>query len=159
MTDNAESVESKEIPPIIVPYGATSALEPNPYPQAMGVTLTVPKNLEIKLVQLHSLTEYEIWFFFTTLYATAFFAFLSMLYDTDDNRVKLLLGVFGLFLVLCIIMTLYKRRILKCESVTYKGKLADLEAIHPISGGKNEKKVENSNQIVSGNTKIKVMPP
>ena len=59
--------------PVGVPPGPTTA---NPLARGLNVTVSIPENIEVRMVELSALEEYELFFFLSSVLASAVTGFL-----------------------------------------------------------------------------------
>ena len=115
---------------------STDPADEAPVDGVINVTVSVPETLDIKMVNASALTDFEIWFFISSLLTNAVVGFLVAYLQSGKDSVKdpsgvevvpaqaldaALLAVTLMFLALLVIaigMTLYKRKQLRTRSKT-----------------------------------------
>lgn len=73
------------------------------------VTVTVPREINVKLVEVKSLQEYEVWTWVTSILLSAVTGFYVAYSQSGDQHLLASASVFGLLSVIAIGRTLYTR--------------------------------------------------
>lgn len=90
---------------------------PNPIATALTVSVSVPEAIEIKMVDASVLTDYEMWFFLSSILASTVIGFATVWIQEDFNPTFGSISVVFLVLFICTIsMTLWKRQQLRSKS-------------------------------------------
>ena len=103
--------------------GDASSLTPNPIAQSSQIYLSVPEELEIRLVDASVLADYEVWIGLTTILLTSTVSsFVAWLGDREQVAIGVLAGVFAVMTCLTGLMVCVKRRALsrKRQAVKYR---------------------------------------
>lgn len=100
----------------------------NPLAEHLSITVSLPDTIEIKMVDARVLEDYEIWFFLSSLLFGAVIGFgvpfcqsleTSNGSDTSkgsDTLLGVITAVWAVLFVVCLIVALNKRHILKSKS-------------------------------------------
>jgi hypothetical protein len=97
---------------------------PNPIAASMPLTVSIPSNIKIELVEVHSLSEYELWFFISSILFGIFTGFYIDYLNLDGINPRpdtstitfIISMVFLALAIFAIGETIAKRRNLKGES-------------------------------------------
>ncbi|BBO73475.1 hypothetical protein DSCW_08920 [Desulfosarcina widdelii] len=101
----------------------------NPVSSSLNVVVSIPDSIEIKMVDASVLSDYEVWFAISSILASAVIGFLVAYFqacDADANNSSQLgytVVVFAILLVVAVVTTFCKRRLLR-----KKGKSVKLKA-------------------------------
>jgi hypothetical protein len=94
----------------------------NPIGDELQVEVSIPKKIEIKMVDASTLSDYEVWFFIASLVCNFLVGFVVATISTDETRVRwILLAVdvfFLLLLIVAIVMVWKKRKGMSIETST-----------------------------------------
>ena len=89
----------------------------NPLVGSLNVTVSVPETIQIKIVDASVLADYEIWFFISSVLASAVVGFLvAFIQDTSKLALLAMTGVWVVLFVIALVMTLTKRGRLRRKS-------------------------------------------
>ena len=88
-------------------------------PFADTITLTMP-SIEIKMVDATNLTDYEVWFFISSIVASFMSGFFAIYYQTKDMAIGSFTILLAIILIIAIVMTGYKRRMIAKKSKSYR---------------------------------------
>jgi positive regulator of sigma E activity len=93
----------------------------NPVAKALGITVSIPETVEIRMVDASVLADYEVWFFISSILATAVVGFLVAYLESqgDTSLLTTTLVFVGLLAISCI-MTFVKRHKLRKKSKDVK---------------------------------------
>ncbi len=112
--------------------GSERASGTNPLMKSLNITLSVPEVIEIKMVDATALSDYEIWFFISSLlfgFFTAFVVpFIQSLQSSSSNIDWLLGGntlAFFLLFAVSVFVALLKRRKLQRKSKSVELKVGN----------------------------------
>jgi len=98
----------------------------NTVTQSLNVTLSVPQTIEIKMVDASTLSDYELWFFITSLCFGAFTGFVVPFIQSLSGTIDKALGAFSGFLLLLTIVSLVST-LVKRNKLTQKSKTIPLK--------------------------------
>jgi len=88
----------------------------NPVAGALNVTVSVPETIEIRMVNATVLTDYEVWFFISSVLSSAVVGFLiAFLQQHQGSWLAMTIVLFVLLIVSCA-MTFVKRHKLRQKS-------------------------------------------
>ena len=89
----------------------------NPSSGDFNIALSIPEQIEVKMVDASTLSDYEVWFFVSSSLLSFFTGFLVALIQEADPKaqfiLKIVTGLFLLLLIGSLIMTFMKRHRLK----------------------------------------------
>ena len=93
----------------------------NPLAENLNITLSIPETIDIKMVDASALTDFEIWFFGSSLLFSVAIGFLvpfvqSVIKKEMDGLLGANAGVFLLLFIGAFCVTIYKRSLLKKKS-------------------------------------------
>ncbi len=93
----------------------------NPLAKAFNITVSVPETVEIRMVDASVLADYEVWFFISSLLASATIGFLVAYLQNDDSLSLLATTLLftSLFAISCT-MTFIKRHKLRKKAKNIK---------------------------------------
>jgi len=98
-----------------------SALGENPLAKALNVTVSVPETIEIRMVDASVLADYEVWFFISSILASAVVGFFVAYLQSDKSgSLFATTGVFAILFIISCIMTFLKRHKLRKKSKDIK---------------------------------------
>lgn len=98
-----------------------SSLSANPLAQSLNFTVSIPETIEVKMVDASILADYEIWFFISSILASAVMGFLVAFFQ-DTTKLILLYNdiVFLLLFIVAVVFAITKRNKLRNKSKTFK---------------------------------------
>jgi heme/copper-type cytochrome/quinol oxidase subunit 3 len=92
--------------------------------QGVDILVSVPTNIEVKMVDASTLSDYEIWFFSSSSLLSCTVGFVIAYIQAPEDKtqyIKSLLVtslIFGVLFIFCVIMTFIKRHSLKKKGQT-----------------------------------------
>lgn len=100
---------------------------PNPVHDAFNISVLVPEEITIRMVDASALADYEIWFFLSSLLSSAFIGFSVAYIQASNNPADPLArplfwisAMFGLLFIVSFIMAIAKRSLLRRRGRTMK---------------------------------------
>lgn len=94
----------------------------NPIGDELHVEVSIPKKIEIKMVDASSLSDYEVWIFIASIVCNFLVGFIVATINTDDSKIMhIFIFVDILFIVLLVvafIMVIIKRKGMSIETST-----------------------------------------
>ncbi|SRR6266568_471407 len=89
----------------------------NPLAGSLNVTVSVPETIQVRMVDASVLADYEIWFFISSILASAVVGFMvAFIQDTTKLSLLAMTGVWLLLFVIAVCTTLAKRSRLRKKS-------------------------------------------
>lgn len=112
--------DKKNIEQVEVDDFSNSAYSDDPVDSSFNITVSIPETVEIKMVNVSTLSDYEIWIFISSILSNAFLGF-GVAYFTNTDKAKdgsLLFSaiVFTVLFVISIYVAFTKRRQLQSKS-------------------------------------------
>ena len=102
----------------------------NPFTEAMGITVTLPKTIDIKMVDATVLSDFEVWFTLCSILSTATVAFfVAFLQDFSNASFGYITIVWFILFVVTLIMTIRKRKLLKQKTKTFRLETSKVEEV------------------------------
>jgi hypothetical protein len=98
----------------------------NPLASALNGVVSVPESVEIRMVDASTLTDYEVWFFISSILSSAFFGFLVSFVQqlgtkgSDATLLGLTTLVWLVLLAIAVLMAFSKRSRLRKKSDTIR---------------------------------------
>jgi hypothetical protein len=99
----------------------------NPLASSLHITVSVPEEIEVKMVDASVLSDYEIWTWISSFVANFAVGFLVAYYQDPNPILMWNCIAFGVLLTAAIIVTYHKRKKLQCKSKSMKWK------VHPAN--------------------------
>jgi len=101
-----------------------------PRDSGLNVLVSIPRSIEVKMVDATNLADYEIWFFGSGALLSVLTGFLVAYIQEDTPAVAKVLGIatlvfLGMF-VLCLIMTFVKRYAVRKKGRTFRVKTSNI---------------------------------
>lgn len=100
---------------------------PNPVHDAFNISVLVPEEITIRMVDASALADYEVWFFLSSLLSSAFIGFLVAYVQASNNSADPLARplfwiatIIGLLFVVSFVMAIAKRSLLRRKGRTMK---------------------------------------
>ena len=101
-------------------YSAESS--ENPSSGDFNISLSIPKQIEVRMVDASTLSDYEVWFFASSSLLSFVVGFTVAFSQESDPKAKGIYGVvtliFAVLLLACLIMTFVKRYYLRKKGKT-----------------------------------------
>ncbi|MBU0482873.1 MAG: hypothetical protein KKG47_17415 [Proteobacteria bacterium] len=101
-----------------------------PRDSGLNVLVSIPRSIEVKMVDATNLSDYEIWFFGSGALLSVLTGFLVAYIQEDVPAVSKVLGiatlVFLALFVMCLIMTFVKRYAVRRKGRTFRVKTSNI---------------------------------
>ncbi len=113
------------------PLGTPTTSRGNPVSRSLNVVVSVPESIEVRMVDASALSDYEVWFFISSILASAVIgflvAFIQALNVNATNSVQLgyTTLVFFIIFVVALVTTLCKRHVLRRKGRSIRLKATD----------------------------------
>lgn len=119
-------INKKQIEPEDLPQAPETK---NPVAASLNILVSIPETIEIKMVDASVLADYEVWFFISSVLASATVGFLvatiqAVAAKQSATAVGCMTGTFFVLLLISIGMTFYKRNKLRKKAKQVKLKVS-----------------------------------
>ena len=120
-SENVTSAPESSDPNELKPSELRAAHGPNPVANSLSVLVSIPESVQITMVDASVLADYEVWFFLSSVLASAVIGFLVAFFqDTSQTAFGWFSVVLAVLLVTSLAQTFSKRRGLKRASRTVR---------------------------------------
>lgn len=119
MPEDKKNIEHVEVDDFV-----NSEYGDDPVDSSFNITVSIPETVEIKMVNVSTLSDYEIWIFISSVLSNAFLGFwVAYFTNSDKNKDSSILFsaiVFTLLFLIAVYVAFTKRRLLQAKSKDIK---------------------------------------
>ena len=118
------AAEKKNIEQVEVDDFSNSEYSDDPIDSSFNITVSIPETVEIKMVNVSTLSDYEIWIFISSVLSNAFLGFwVAYFTNSDKNKDNSILFsaiIFTVLFLIAVFVAFSKRRLLQAKSKDIK---------------------------------------